>query len=172
MSGLFKFCPGLLALALCLAACTSAPTPSLKGLAALPTGLQYLVLPLTQQTLVYYGLNTHLYIFCQAPGMELGATYLSQQQLPLSLAWKNGLTDEQNCYAQRIKQAEGDATLAALVAQAPVLLRCPKSTRELYCAAAIKALDQSNLTAHDVGQMFCQRPYQCRWNGEQLIILL
>ena len=156
-----------------LAACsTSAPRPSLKGLAALPAGLQYLVLPLERQNFVYYGMAAHLFIFCPAPQMEQDEKYLEQQQRMLALAWKNGIPAGQNCYAQRIGQRDGNEALAATVAQAAVLLSCTQRELKSYCTAAIKALDQSNLSAQEVGQMFCQRPYQCRWNGPQLIILL
>jgi hypothetical protein len=151
---------------------TSSVSPSLKGLAAFPAGLQYLVLPLERQNFVYYGMSSELFIFCQAPTMEQDQSYLKQQQRALALAWKNGISAGQKCYAQRVGPEEGDLALAQTVALAPVLLSCTQRELMAYCTAAIKALDQSNLSAQEVGQMFCQRPYQCRWNGEQLIILL
>ena len=167
-----------------LVSCTSAtPSPYATGTAypgslpRLPSGLHYLILPQSKTHLVYYSLAPELFIFCQIrPAERRGKTAFSAawkaQQLPLALAWKNGLSDTQQCYAQRIGQAEGNTDLARQVSNAPVILSCLNAQWQEYCAAAQRALDQSNLSAQEVSQMMCQKPYRCLWQGKQLVILL
>ena len=162
----------------CLSGCTSSSSahstgPSLAGsLPRLPNGLHYLVLPQSKMHLVYYALSPELFIFCQIFPEENKPVVWQNQQLPLALAWKNGLHDQQKCYAQRIGQAEGNAALASQVSNAPVILSCINQQWHEYCLAAQRALDQSNLSAQEVEQMMCQKPYRCLWQGEQLVILL
>ena len=169
-----------------ITACTSLSTAqhsTVKGsLPRLPSGLHYLILPHTKVHLVYYALSPELFIFCQLfpgpakanrPGSEIIKPAVWQnQQLPLALAWKNGLHNPQQCYAQRIKQQEGNIALAEQVSNAPVILSCSNQQWQEYCLGALKALDQSNLSPREVEQMMCQRPYRCLWQGNQLMILL
>lgn len=156
----------------CSSSSSASSSPLAGSLPRLPSGLHYLILPHTQTHLVYYALAPELFIFCQIFPPKNQIPAWQNQQLPLALAWKNGLTDASHCYAQRIQQQEGNVALANQVSQAPVILSCIHAPWREYCLAAQRALDQSNLSAEEVGQMMCQKPYRCLWQGEQLIILI
>ncbi|MEI8347318.1 MAG: hypothetical protein WCG27_07615 [Pseudomonadota bacterium] len=125
-----------------------------------------------------------LYLFGEDQGIvcQLDKTpdslinFMSQEKIRLALSWKERLRgeDTQHCFAVQGDYIDGEEKIyqqfIELKKITPHQIFCANEYKGDHCFAAIKSLQGTNLSVHEVGELFCRSPYYCDQRADQILI--